>query len=52
MPMLTHNSRRFVRTLDYTYPERRTPRSGVRERIEVVPTSLRGGWKAPRSDRR
>lgn len=52
MPLLTHTSRRFVRTLDYTYAERRHPRSGVRERVDVVPTSIRGGWRAPSCARR
>lgn len=52
MPLLHSTSRRFIRNVDYTYPERRTPRSGMRERVEVVPTSLRGGWRAPTSSRR
>lgn len=47
MPLLTSSSRRFVRTMDYTYPQRRSPRSGIRERVEVVPPSSRGGWRTP-----
>lgn len=52
MAILNSSSRRFTRTMDYTYPERRSLRSGIRQRVQVVPTSVRGGWKTPNSSRR
>ncbi len=50
MAILHFSSRRFVPTMDYTYPELRRSRPQVRERIELLAPGH--GPRGPRSPER
>jgi|GEM_PF-6675103 len=52
MAMLTSRSRRFTRSMDYHFGQRRTSTSAVRERARVTTPRMSGVRREESSERR